>query len=192
MTIYITGLVVFFATHLFTALRSRAPDRDLRKRMGYVPFMAIYSLFAIAGLVLMIKGFGMLRPSPELYTPPAWGRHANMALMLISLILLVSTYVPTGYIKKTVKHPMLAAVKLWAFGHLLANGELNSVLLFGSFLAYAVIARIAAKRRGDNGPGPEVTPDLLGDIIAVAAGAGAYAAFVYWLHPIIFDVPVFV
>ena len=190
MTIYIAGLLIFFGTHVYTAFRSREPGKDLREKIGFGRYMGLYSIAALVGLGLMIWGFGASRPSSELYAAPAWGRHANMALMLLSLIALVATYVPTGYIKKTLKHPMLVAVKLWAFGHLLANGELNSVLLFGSFLGYAILAWIAAKRRGDNGPEPDVTPDVLGDIIALVVGAGVYAGLVYWLHPVLFGVPV--
>jgi uncharacterized membrane protein len=95
---------------------------------------------------------------------------------------------PTGHIKKAVKHPMLLAVKIWATGHLLANGELNSVLLFGSFLAYGVLDRIAVKKRGDNGPGPDVKANVMGDVGAVVVGLGAYAAIAHWLHPILFGV----
>ncbi len=190
MTLYLAGLFIFFVTHVYSAFRSREAGRDMREKIGFGPYMAIYSLAALVGLVLMIKGFGATTPSEILYVAPSWGRHANMALMLLAMISLVATYVPTGYIKKTLKHPMLVAVKLWAFGHLLANGELNSVLLFGSFLAYAVLARIAAKRRGDNRPAPDVKPDLFGDMIAIVVGAGVYAALVYWLHPVLFGVPV--
>ena len=190
MTIYLVGLGIFFVTHLYTAFRSRVPDRDFREKIGFLPYMALYSVLALTGLVLMVKGFAMARPSPELYHPPSWGRHANMGVMLFAMIALASTYVPTGYIKKTLKHPMLVSVKLWALGHLLANGELNSVLLFGSFLVYAILSRIAAKRRGDEGPGPDVTPALLGDILAVVIGIAAYMAFILWLHPALIGVAV--
>ena len=109
--------------------------------------------------------------------------------MLPAMILLVAAYMPTGRIKKAAKHPMLLAVKIWAFGHLLANGELNSVLLFGSFLAYGVIDRIALKKRGDIGPGPDAPVSAMGDIGAVVIGAGVYAAILLWLHPILFGMP---
>jgi uncharacterized membrane protein len=101
---------------------------------------------------------------------------------------LVASQLPAGYIKKASKHPMLLAVKLWALGHLLANGEINSVILFGSFLAYAVFDRIMVKRRGDNGPGPETTLNPMMDVISVGAGAIVWAAIALWLHPILFGV----
>lgn len=189
MTYLILGLIVFFGTHLFSAFRSREPGKDLKARLGYGPYMGIYSLVSIAGFVLIIWGFGAARPSPILYTPPVWLAHINLVLMLAAMILLAAAYLPTGRIKKAVKHPMLAAVKIWAFGHLLANGELNSVLLFGSFLAYGVIDRIAVKKRGDIGPGPDAPVSAMGDVGAIVIGAAAYAAILYWLHPILFGMP---
>lgn len=185
MTYLILGIIIFFGAHLFSAFRSRAPGKDLKARLGHGPYMGLYSLVSVVGLGLMIWGFGAARPAPVLYTPPAGLAHLNLALMLPAMILLAAAYLPTGRIKKAAKHPMLAAVKLWAFGHLLANGELNSVLLFGSFLAYGVIDRIALKKRGDIGPGSDAPVSAIGDIGAVVIGAGAYAAILFWLHPII-------
>lgn len=189
MTYLILGLVIFFGAHLFTAFRSRAPGKDIKARLGYGPYMGLYSLVSAIGLGLIIWGFGAARPAPVLYVPPAGLAHLNLALMLPALILLAAAYLPTGRIKKAVKHPMLAAVKIWALGHLLANGELNSVLLFGSFLAYGVIDRIAVKKRGDLGPGPDAPVSAMGDLAAIVIGAGAYAAILLWLHPILFGMP---
>ncbi len=189
MTYLILGIIIFFGAHLFSAFRSRAPGQDLKARLGHGPYMGLYSLVSVVGLGLMVWGFGAARPAPVLYTPPAGLAHLNLALMLPAMILLAAAYLPTGRIKKAAKHPMLAAVKLWAFGHLLANGELNSVLLFGSFLAYGVIDRIALKKRGDIGPGPDAPVSAIGDIGAVVIGAGAYAAILFWLHPIITGMP---
>lgn len=188
MTYLIVGLVIFFAGHLFSAFRSREPGKDIKTRLGAGPYMGLYSLVSIAGFALIVWGYGAARPAPILYTPPAFLAHINLLLMVFAMILLAAAYLPTGHIKKAVKHPMLAAVKIWAFGHLLANGELNSVLLFGSFLAYGVIDRIAVKKRGDNGPGPEVAANVMGDIGAVAAGLIAYGAIAFYLHPILFGV----
>ncbi|MFN3211970.1 MAG: NnrU family protein [Henriciella sp.] len=188
MTIYLAGLALFFGVHLYSALRSRETDKDLRERMGYGPFMGVYSLVSLLGFGLIIYGFGATRGAGVLYTPPSWLAHINLLLTVPALILLVASQVPAGYIKKVTKHPMLLAVKLWAFGHLLANGELNSVLLFGSFLAYAIFDRIMVKRRGDNGPGPETTLKPMMDVLAVGIGLAVWAAFALWLHPILFGV----
>ncbi len=188
MLYLILGLVIFFGAHLFSAFRSRAPGKDLKVKLGYGPYMGLYSLVSIAGFVLIIWGFGAARPAPILYQPPVWMAHLNLVLMLPAMILLAAAYAPTGRIKKAVKHPMLAAVKIWALGHLLANGELNSVLLFGSFLAYGVIDRIAVKKRGDIGPGPDAPVSAMGDVAALVIGTAAYAAILLWLHPILFGV----
>lgn len=189
MTYLILGLIIFFGAHLFSTFRSRAPGKDIKEKLGYGPYMGLYTLVSVVGLGLIIWGFGAARPAPILYIPPTGLAHLNLALMLPAMILLVAAYMPTGRIKKAVKHPMLLAVKIWAFGHLLANGELNSVLLFGSFLAYGVIDRIALKKRGDIGPGPDAPVSAMGDIGSLVIGAGVYAVLLLWLHPILFGVP---
>ena len=189
MTYLLAGLVLFFGTHLFSAFRSRAPGRDLRQKLGYGPYMGLYSLLAIAGFVLIIYGYGAMRPSAVIWVPPVWLKHVNMLFQLLAFPILVAAYMPTGYIKKTLKHPMLVAVKLWALGHLLANGELNSIILFGSFLAYGVIDRIAVKKRGDNGPPADLKPNVTGDVLSLVVGLGVYGAIAFWLHPILFGVP---
>lgn len=190
MTYLILGLIIFFGAHLFTTFRSREPGKDIKAKLGYGPYMGLYSLVSIVGFVLICWGFGATRDAGSLYMAPSWGRHVNLALMLPALILLVASQMPTGLIKKAVKHPMLIAVKLWAFGHLLANGEVNSVILFASFLAYAVIDRIAVKKRGDNGPAKEAASSVVSDITAVIVGAGLYVAILIWLHPILFGVAI--
>lgn len=188
MIYFVTGLVIFFGVHLFSALRSRAPGTDIKEKMGYGSYMGLYSLVSIISFALIVYGFGAARGAGVLYTPPTWLAHINLLLTIPALILLIASQVPTGYIKKATKHPMLLAVKLWAIGHLLANGELNSVLLFGSFLAYAIFDRIMVKRRGDNGPGSDVTLSPMMDVVSVIGGLGAWAAIALWLHPILFGV----
>lgn len=189
MLYLIAGLVLFFGPHLFSAFRSREPGKDLRARLGYGPYMGLYSLVAIAGIVLIVIGYGAMRPATVLWIPPVWLKHLNIVIQLAAFIILFAAYTPTGNIKKTLKHPMLVGVKLWAVGHLLANGELNAVILFGSFLAYAVIDRIAVKKRGDHGPDPSVKPSLMGDVLAAAIGIGFWLAMLLWLHPILFGMP---
>lgn len=190
MLVYGLGLAIFFGLHIFSAVRPRTEGRDLKARMGYGPFMGLYSLISLVGFGLIVYGYGMTRGAGVLYTPPIWMQHINLVLMVPAMILLFASQIPTGYIKKMSKHPMLVAMKLWALGHLLANGELNSVILFGSFLAYAVFDRIMVKRRGDNGPGPDATLNPTMDIIAVVGGIAVWAAFVLWLHPILLGVRV--
>ncbi len=188
MTILLIGLAVFFGLHIFSAVRSRDPDKDIKQKLGYGPYMGLYSLISIVGFVLIVYGFGAARGSGVLYTPPTGLAHINLVLTIPALILLVASQFPAGHIKKATKHPMLLAVKLWALGHLLANGELNSVILFGSFLAYAVFDRIMVKRRGDNGPGPDAALNPMMDVISVIVGLGLWAAIALWLHTILFGV----
>ncbi len=189
MMIFIAGLVLFFGPHLFTAFRSRAPDRDIAKSMGG-PYRGLYSLVSLVGFAAMIWGFSQMPRTPMLYTPPDWARHVALGFMFPALILLASAYLPTGRIKKITRHPMLAAVKLWALVHLLANGELRSVMLFGAFLAYGVIARIALKRRGDNGPATLAKNAALWDLAAVGIGAALYLIIGRYAHLHLFGVQV--
>lgn len=184
------GLALFFGAHFFSAFRSR-DERGLAHRIGRGPYMGLYSLVSLVGFVALAWGFSEMRPWQPLWSPEAypWTRHVAMTLMLPSILLIVAAYVPTGYIKKAVGHPMLAAVALWALAHLVANGDLGSVILFGSFLAFAVIDRIVVARRGDRGAAA-ATPNIFGDLIAVAVGGALYAALVYYLHPLLFGVPV--
>ena len=190
MAMFFAGIALFFVPHLFSAFRSREAGADLRRRLGQPVYMGLYSLVSLAGFVLIVMGYGAMRPAEVLYTAPTWGRHLNYVLMPVALIALVASQVPKGYIAKALKHPMLVAVKIWAVGHLLANGELNAVILFAAFLAYAVIDRIAAKRRGDIGAGAVAQPNVMGDVISIVVGLGATVAFILWLHPILFGVPV--
>jgi uncharacterized membrane protein len=190
MIYFIAGLVLFFGLHLYSAVRTRGGAGDMKVRLGYGPFMGLYSIISIVGFVLICFGYGQTRGIGLLYLPPSWSVHVNMLLMIPAMILLVASQLPAGRIAKAVKHPMLLSVKIWALGHLIANGEINSVILFGSFLAYAVFDRIMVKRRGDNGPGPDKALSGISDVAAIVIGLGAYAAIVFWLHPILFGVAV--
>ena len=142
-------------------------------------------MVSLVGLVLIARGYGEWRLAgpPVLYQPPAFFAHITLLLMLISFVLLAAAYTP-GYIRRAVKHPMITAVKVWAFAHLLANGDAASVTLFGAFLAWAVIDRISVARRERAGQiAPRAfTPRWQGDVLAVALGAIVYALFVWKLH----------
>ncbi len=183
--IFAAGWVLFFGAHFWSVIRPRGANDIRHKAKG--PYMAVYSLVSIAGLALLVYGYGLLRNTIPVWDPPVWTRHVAMTLMLPAMILIVAAYAPAGRIKKAVKHPMLVAVKAWAVAHLAANGDLFSIILFGSFLAFAVADRIAVKKRGDNGPaGP---PSAIGDVIAVVGGLAAFAVLLFWGHAIITGVP---
>lgn len=190
MTLLVLGLIVFLGTHSFSmARKSRAA---IIGRIGEGPYKGLYSLLSLAGIVLIAIGYGQYRAGGYIpvWEPPVWTRHLALPLVWISFVLFYAAYAP-GYIKKTLKHPMLAGVKIWAFAHLLANGDLGSILLFGSFLAWAVVARISVKRRdvaAQHG-GTAAPAGWRNDILAVVIGTAVYAAFVFWLHPLLIGVP---
>lgn len=180
MTFFLLGLVIFFGTHLWTAL-ARGGRARMIKALGPGPYKGLYSLLSIIGFVLIVIGWKGADASVVYATPPRT-RHLAFLLMLVALIALASAYLPKGRIAATLKHPMLAGVKFWALAHLLVNGEVRSIILFGSFLLYAVIDRIAVKRRGEPTPAPG---PLQNDLIAGLVGAAAFAAIYFFLHPYI-------
>jgi uncharacterized membrane protein len=177
MTLFILGLIIFFGVHAVPVL-ARGRRQALIAKLGEGAYKGLYALASLAGFTLIIVGWRSADAS-QLYVTPAYFRHITYALMLIALILLVAAYVPAGRIAAAVKHPMLAAVKIWAFAHLLVNGEVRSVILFGAFLIFAVIARISAKRRG--APTRAAGP-WRNDVIAIVIGVAAYVGIVVYLH----------
>lgn len=193
MKLLVLGLVLFLGGHAVSM------KRDLRAsliaRFGDGGYKALYSIVSLLGFVLIVYGFGSYRASGYIpvWEPPAFTRHIAALLNLPIFILLASVYLP-GRIKAMAKHPMLLAVKIWATAHLISNGDLGSMLLFGSFLAWAVMARIAAKRRPDAlawlaalGGRPRFGRN---DYLAVATGIVAYVVFALWLHPLLIGVSV--
>ena len=176
----IAGLVIFFAVHSVSIFNESWRNRMVAQ-LGERTWQGLYSLLAIAGFVLMVRGYGIARLDPlVLYSPPLWLRHVAMLVLVPVFPLLLATYLP-GRIQTAARHPMLIATKLWAFAHLLANGMLADVLLFGGFLAWAVADRISMKRRIQR-PVPGVPPAKLNDIVAVLLGLVLYVVFVFWLH----------
>jgi uncharacterized membrane protein len=191
VTLLVLGLVLFLGTHFFSMARERRAA--IIGRIGAGPYKGLYSLLSLAGIVLVSIGYGQYRAGGYIpvWDPPVWTRHLSLLLVLIAFICFVAAYLP-GHIKARLKHPMLAGVKIWAFAHLLANGDLGSILLFGSFLVWAVVARISVKRRdvaAQHG-GTAAPAGWRNDLLAVAIGTVVYLAFVFWLHPWLIGVPV--
>ena len=190
LSVMILGLVLFLGVHLLTT------QRELRARfvvsMGEGGYKGFYSLVSLAGLGLMVWGFAHYRSAGmiNVWHPPAAFRHITEALMLPSVILVVASYI-RGRIFATLKHPMLAGVKLWAVAHLLANGDLGSMILFGSFLGWAVFDRISLKHRTDAGAPPIPVGGIGNDLIAVVVGIVAYLALGFVFHPVVIGVAVF-
>lgn len=191
MLILIVGLVIFFAIHLVPA--NPELRNGLAERFGENAWKGIFSIVSLVGFALIVYGYHKLQlmpgKNPQLWVPPVWTRHVAWLLMLPSLVLLATAYIPSR-IRDVVRHPMLTAVKLWALAHLLANGDLGSLLLFGSFLAYAVFDRISVKTRGARGPLGAKTGGLGGDVAAVVVGIALYAFMLHYGHTLLIGVPV--
>lgn len=193
MAAMIVGLILFLGIH---SVRILAPGlrRNMIDARGLGPWKGLYSVVALIGLVLIVWGYGLARqaPPPVLYVTPFWMVHVNALLMVFAFIALAASQLPAGRIKVALKHPMLVAVKIWAFGHLLVNGDLASVVLFGSFLAWAVADRISEKRRLKAGEtGEPVFVTARSDVIAVLSGLVLYGLFVWKLHIWLIGVPPF-
>ncbi len=188
MVILIMGLLLFFGTHLIPTTPNLY--QQLNDRFGPLPFKGLFSLLSAVGLIMIVVGYGLARLDPIIvYTPPFEARALTLILMMPVFILLIEFMLP-GKIAAKVKHPMLLAVKLWAFAHLFSNGNLADILLFTSFLAYAIIDRISVKKRGL----PEAVAHeaaTRNDIIAIVGGSIIYSLFILWLHPILIGIPVY-
>lgn len=180
MDLLLLGLILFFGVHSVSIVNDPWRNR-MAARMGEWTWKGLYALVSIVGLALIVWGYGIARIAPVLvYTPPGWLRPVAMVLLVPVFPLLLATYLP-GRIQAAAKHPMLAATQLWAVAHLLANGMLANVLLFGAFLVWAVLDRISMKHRTQR-PIPGVPPSPANDLVAVVGGLALYAAFVLWLH----------
>jgi len=185
MALLVAGLIVFLGVHSI-AIFAPALREGARARLGEGFWKGVYSLVSLAGFIMIVYGFELARYSPVvLYTPPTWMRHVAFLIMLPVFPLLFAANLP-GRIKTATKHPMLAAVKFWALAHLLANGLLADVVLFGGFLAWAVVDRISLKRRTQNLR--MLPPGRFNDAIAVVLGLGLYVFFIVWAHVRLFGV----
>lgn len=184
MALLIVGLIVFLGVHLLPTL----PDvrERLLARFGERGYKGLFDAGSIIGFVLLVWGYSRA-PFIPVWDPPVWTRHLAIVLMIPAFILIVAAYRP-GRIKQTLKHPFLVGVKLWALAHLLANGDVASIILFVSILAYAVFDRITVKRRGNTGLPNLGPPSARNDVIAIGAGLAVYVAFLFWLHPLLIGV----
>ena len=189
LAVMILGLVLFLGAHTLPA------QRKWRRRaiaaLGEGSYKIAYALVSLLGIGLIVWGFGHYRATGwiDIWNPPKALKHITVALMLPAVILVVAAYI-RGHIYTALKHPMLAGVKLWAAAHLLANGDLGSIILFGSFLGWAVFDRISLKRRSDAGAPAIPVGGWGNDLIAVAVGILAYLALAFAFHPVVIGVPV--
>lgn len=182
MTILIAGLIVFLGVHSIRIVADGWRTQQIA-RLGELTWKGIYSVVAIVGFVLIVWGYGEARLSPTvLWDPPVWTRHLASLLTLVAFILIAAAYVPQTRIKAAVGHPMVAGVKAWAFAHLLANGTLADLLLFGAFLVWAIVDYIAARRRDRAAGTVYIKGPVSRDVIAVVVGGVAWAVFAVYLH----------
>jgi uncharacterized membrane protein len=188
VSLLILGIAVFLGVHTLASFRETRAS--LIERYGLSGYKTVYSLVAAVGLGLIIFGFGSYRAAGliPVWTPPPWTRHLAMPLVWFAFVALASGRAPPSRIRGWLRHPTLVAVKGWALAHLLVNGDLGGMILFGSFLAWAVYDRIAVKKRGDMGA-KRLGSFTRGDAIAVGAGTAVYA-LVLLLHPWLFGVSV--
>jgi uncharacterized membrane protein len=189
LLVLIVGLVVMLGAHVFVTFREAR--ESLIARLGRNGYRAVFSIVSIVGLALVVWGYGEYRAHEMIpvWAPPAFMRHVTVGLMLLAVIFFTATYLPS-HVKAWLKHPMLASIKTWALAHLLSNGDLGSIILFGAFLAWGVYARIAAKRRGDLGFASPPT-GWTNDIIVVVIGIVAFLLLGYFFHPYVIGAPVF-
>ena len=182
MTFLILGLVIFLGAHSVRMLADGWRTRTLA-RLGEGPYKGAFSIVSILGFGLIIYGFGLARQQPvQLWAAPFAMKHVASLLMLLSFVLLAAAYVPRNHFKARLHHPMVLAVKTWALAHLLANGNLAHVILFGAFLAWAVWNFVVARRR-DRASGVVYPPgSAQGTAITLVAGVGAWLLFAFWLH----------
>ncbi len=192
LAVLILGLVIFLGAHVFVTMREASASAIAASA---ICIASCSRSCPALGLALIIWGFARYRAEGwiEMWSPPNFMRHITIGLSWFAVVLVLAAYLP-GHIKAKTKHPMLAGIKIWAFAHLLSNGDLGSIILFGSFLAWAVYARIAAKKREALGDITRVGMADRGwanDAIAVGLGTVLYLALAYVFHPAVIGVPVF-
>jgi uncharacterized membrane protein len=188
MTVLILGLILFLGVHSVRIFAEGWRTAQIRQR-GEGAWKGLYSVASIVGFGLIIWGYGLARAEPTvLWAPQLWARHLAALLMIFAFILLVAAYVPKNGIKSWVRHPMVLGVKVWALAHLLANHTLADLLLFGSFLVWAVLDFRAARQRDRAGQVRYPASTLVGTLGAVVGGLVAWALFAFWLHLWLFGV----
>jgi uncharacterized membrane protein len=185
----IIGLALFLGPHSVRIVADGWRSAQLI-RLGEARWKGLYSLVSIIGLALIVWGYGMSRTAPvTLYDPAPWMRHATLLLTLVSFVLIAASRIPGTRIGAAIHHPMVAGVKLWAFAHLLSNGGLADVVLFGTILAWSVASFSAARRRDRVSGTVHDAGRLSRDGLAVVAGIVLWYVFARWLHAWLIGVP---
>lgn len=191
MLVLLLGLVLFLGVHS-TRIVAEGWRTGMRARLGEMGWKGVYSVASLIGFVLIVVGYGEARQaSAVLWSPPVATRHIAALLMLLSFVLLAAAYVPGNGIKAKLRHPMVLGVKVWALAHLLSNGSLADVLLFGSFLVWAVLSFRAARGRDRAAGVVGTTGKASATVVTVLVGALAWAGFAFWAHAALIGVKPF-
>lgn len=189
MTVLLLGIILFMAAHSVRIVADGWRAAQIA-RIGLGPWKGIYSLISVVGLVLIVWGYGATRGGAELWQAPTWLRPVSSLLMLVSFILIAAAYIPRNRIQTAVGHPMTAGVKVWAVAHLMTNTRTGDLVLFGVLLVWAVLVFRAARRR-DRASGRREAPGSWPmAMVAIVAGAAAWAVFARVLHPMLIGVSV--
>jgi uncharacterized membrane protein len=189
MTQLILGLILFLGAHSVRIWADGWRNQTI-EAYGEKAFKGVYALVSILGFYLLVVGYGEARlQTVALWNPPIFTKHISMLLMLLSSILLMATYIPRNHFKMRLGHPMVLSVKVWALSHLLANGNLADLVLFGSFLIWAVLNFRSARARdraqvqnSDANEEAPLKPNLLATLIALFGGMGLWAVITFVLH----------
>jgi uncharacterized membrane protein len=181
MVVFVAGLIVFLGVHSTRVFAGRWRASTIA-RIGEGPWKGLYSLVSIAAFVALVWGYGQVRHQIPVWDPPEFMPYVTLVVMLPVFVLLAAAYVPRNSLKAGVHHPMLLAVKLWAFAHLLSNGNLADVLLFGSFLAWAVVTLSAARKRDRAAATVYPRGTTAATMVCLVVGLAVYLAFIFGLH----------
>jgi uncharacterized membrane protein len=182
MALLIAGLILFLGAHS-TRIFADHWRTNMIERLGELKWKGLVTVLSIAGFILLIVGYDQARMTPVmLWQPPIWTRHVALLLNLLAFILLAAAYVPRNIIKSKIGHPMVAAVKIWALAHLLANGNLADVLLFGGFLIWAVLDFRVSRRRDRMNATVYPSAAMTNSLLTLVVGLGAGVVFMLWLH----------
>jgi len=188
MVYLVLGLVIFLGAHSVRIVADDWRGAQLA-RLGEKRWKGMYTIVSLIGFALIVWGYGQSRMAPvDLWSPPLWTRHLASLLTLLSFILITAAYVPRNHLKQWIGHPMVAGVKVWALAHLLANGRLADVVLFGAFLVWAIFDFRAARRRDRLACTRYPAGTLARDVVTVVIGAVAWVVFAFYLHALLIGV----
>lgn len=190
MILFLSGLIIFFGVHFYSTFRSREADATIVVRLGYSTYMTGYSLLSAAGLTFIALGYFGMPGSDPIYKVPFEARTLTIICMGLASILIAAAYVPSNHIARALRHPMLIGVSLWAGSHLLSRSEARDLLLFGSFLIFAIVDILVVNRRNMGKQAQVVKPTWRGNALAIAIGLSVFSIFAFWLHVAMFGVAI--